>query len=421
MSALRRLLAILLVAVMACLPVRAGFSGAALAQDQDSIAPDDMRLELVLEERAHAPHPGEMILLSIHGTFKIPVVRENLRQPDLEGFDWMQLGEDRWYKAREDGFEVLKFERRMALFPQRSGAIPIAPFVHALEMLDRQGRTVAIDEVSNAVTVTAAPMPDAQDWWFPVRALEISDAWSNQPEALDPGSAALRIVALTVMGTAPQRIPPMPELTGAGAHIFAHPEHKIVALGPDGPVTRVFWRWTVRPQEGSAGYLNPVDLVYFDTEARARKTITLAAQRVAHTGGATAIRPGATEPGRDMDVAGPVAGAGVALPGWAVPLAGLAGAIAGLGWSVWAWGQAGMRLPGWLRADADRRGLRIAVRRGDQAGVRRHARAVAGHQTAGLARLEAALFGAGGMPDLRAVAREARRAARDTGRSASGH
>ena len=77
------------------------FSGPTSAQQ--GIEPDDVQLKLKLEPRAHPPHPGEMILLSIEGTYKIPVVREKLRQPALDGFDWMQLGEDRWFKAFEDG------------------------------------------------------------------------------------------------------------------------------------------------------------------------------------------------------------------------------------------------------------------------------------------------------------------------------
>ena len=197
---------------------------------QQGIEPDDIRIELELEERAHAPHPGEMVLLSIHGTYKIPVVREKLVQPGLDGFDWMQLGEDRWYKDREDGFEVLKLERRMALFPQTSGRVEVPAFTHALEMLSRDGRTVPVEVASNPVSLDVAPARLGDGWWFPVRRIDISDSWSNQPEALDTGGAALRIITLTVEGTAPQRIPPMPEMTGAGAHIFPHPEHRVVSL-----------------------------------------------------------------------------------------------------------------------------------------------------------------------------------------------
>lgn len=376
---------------------------------QQGIAPEDIRLELIVEDRPHPPHPGEMILLMIRGTYRIPVVRENLRNSSLDGFDWMQLGEDRWYKAREDGFEVVKFERRMALFPQRAGDLDIAPFVHELEMLDRQGRTVAVEEASNAVTVRAAPMPEGDGWWFPVRALSISDNWSNQPEALDTGAAALRIVAITVEGSAPQRIPPMPEMTGAGAFIFPHPEQKIVALGPGGPVTRVFWRWTVRPHEGSAGYLNPVALRYFDTQSRENREIELAAQRVAYADGSQVVVDNETPSGSGQTPLAP--GVALALPRWSVWAALMVGFTGGLLALAVLWGRAGLGLPQWMRPDPNRTALRRAARRGDPSAVWRHARALDPHgDHPALLRLEKTIFGKDGAqgkaPNMTDIAHE---------------
>ncbi|MEL6217215.1 MAG: hypothetical protein AAFR79_01925 [Pseudomonadota bacterium] len=384
------------------------------ATAQEGIDPGDIRIELALEERAHAPHPGEMVLLSIHGTYRIPVVREKLRQPELAGFDWMQLGEDRWYKDREDGFEVLKFERRMALFPRRAGAIPIPAFTHGLDMLSRRGQTVTVDSPSNALVLDVAEARESAHWWFPVRRMEISDSWSNQPERLAPGSAALRIVTLTVEGVEPQLIPPMPELTGAGAYIFPHPEHKITALGPDGPVTRVFWRWTVRPREGSAGYLNPVTFAYFDTETREEHEITLAGQRVAHRDGPQEVRE-AQAPQPEADLPEREAAAGwPALPGWTVPGSALLGLVLG----AVALGR-GMRWSDLRPArDGTRRALRRAAARGDAGAVRRLSHALlaeAGQAPPeALRALDAALYGGASMPDPKAVARAVLKAAQQT-------
>ena len=380
------------------------------AEAQQGVNPGDIRLELVLEERDHAPLQGEMILLSIQGTYKIPVIREKIRQPVLDGFDWMQLGEDRWYKEREDGFEVLKLERRMALFPQAAGRVEIPAFTHGLEMLGRNGRTVAVDQVSNGLSLEVAPRPDGDDWWFPVRAIEIEDGWSNQPEALDAGAAALRVVSLTVDGAAPQRIPPMPEMTGAGAFIFPHPEHRIVALGPDGPRTRVFWRWTVRPEEGSAGYTNPIRLAWFDTEVQEPREIELAAQRVAYAGGVQEVRV------RDSTAADtPMGTVGTEwsvpeMPGWVVPLTGLLGLIGGLAVLLWSGATKRWVVPEWLRPDPGQRALRRAVRTGDAVAARNAAHAVLASQRKAapgkLAELDRAIYGQGGsFPDLRDVLR----------------
>ena len=394
-------------------------ANAAIAQE--AIAPEDVRLELSIEARDHPPHPGEMILLSIHGTFLVPVVREKLRQPPLPGFDWMQLGGDRWYKDFESGFEVLKFERRMALFPQAAGEIEIPAFTHELDVLTRDGETVSIVEVSNTRRLAAAPRPGADQWWFPVRRIEVSDTWSNAPEALETGHSALRTVTLTVEGSAPQRVPPMPELTGAGAYIFPHPEHRIVSLGPNGPVTRVFWRWTVRPLEATAGYLDPIELAYFDTEERVGKRIRLSAQRIAHV-----IDPqGAATGGNGVGTATPgpaVADIPPVLPGWSVAAALAVGALSGLCFGLLGTRGGTLRRPGWKRTSREVSLLRRAARRGDPLGVRRHARALLPPGKAPLpevlSQLDRALYGSGApMPDLRSVARAVAAAVSSGGRA----
>ena len=383
-------------------------------QAQQGLEPGDIRLELVLEDRDHAPLQGEMILLSIRGTYKIPVVREKLRQPALDGFDWMQLGEDRWYKEREDGFDVLKLERRMALFPQKAGDLEIPAFTHSLEMLGRNGRTVPVEQVSNDLALVATPRPDSDDWWFPVRQIRIDDQWSNQTEALEPGGAALRVVSLTVDGSAPQRIPPMPELTGAGAFIFPHPEHRIVALGPNGPRTRVFWRWTVRPKEGSAGYTNPIRLAWFDTEAQEPREIILNAQRIAYAGGSQEVQTTDTGIRSSGSLSEGTEAWGLPpLPGWMLPLVAVLGMLAGLAMMAWQRRGIGWSVPDWVRPDPVRRALRQAARNGDAMGVRNSAHALLARDGRAvpdaLATLDRNLFGpATETPDLASVVRATR-------------
>ncbi len=397
---------------MRCLLAVAALLFGVPAHAQQGIEPGDTKLRLVLEQRAQAPYPGEMVLLSIHGTFKIAVVREKLQQPTLKAFDWMQLGEDRWYKDFEDGFEVLKFERRMALFPRQSGQLDVTPFTHELEMLSRRGETIPVAQTSNGLMLEVAEQPETEDWWFPVRAIEVSDRWSNQPEALEPGGAALRVVTLTVKGSAAQRIPPMPALTGAGAHIFPHPDKRLTTLGPDGPVTRVFWRWTVRPDQDSAGYLNPLRIAYFDTKDRETKEIKIAAQRVAYKNGPQVVRPSSGQVDATRDVAQSSSTWAFELPNGSLPLAVISGflivATIGLRKGQWRW-------PAWLRRDPLLNALRREVRRKNYSAVRRIGhKIVSRHQTEApieLLQLDQSLFGKDRQPPpLGDVARAVRAA-----------
>jgi len=105
-----------------------------------SVEPGDLRLELSFEERSGPLFRGEMILLKVRGFYKIRIARENLIQSALHGFDWMQLGEDKWSKDTSQGGEILQFERVIALFPNRAGTIEIQPYVHELELWTKNGK-----------------------------------------------------------------------------------------------------------------------------------------------------------------------------------------------------------------------------------------------------------------------------------------
>lgn len=336
------------------------------------MAPGTIQLAVEIEDRAHTPHVGEMVLVTIRGSYRAPITLESLKQPPLDGFNWMQLGEDRWFNTAEQGQTVVNLERRMALFPQASGTLEIGAFAHNLVLLSPDGRRFEHVETSAPRTLNVDPAPQNAAWWFPVRGIEVSDNWSNPPERLAEGGAALRLVVLTAHGVEPELLPPMPEMTGAGAYLFPHPEKRIVTLGPSGPITRAFWRWTVRPKEETAGFINPLTIHYFDVHSREHQEITLTAQRVAYEGQALGVASqdgtGAeitTEPTvetREHPLPTPP-------PGWAAPV-GLALGLAVL----WlnrrrAKFDFAARVTRWRQDRAQRSALRQAARNNDPAKV----------------------------------------------------
>ncbi len=248
-----------------------------------SVEPGDLRLELSFEERSGPLFRGEMILLKVRGFYKIRIARENLIQSALHGFDWMQLGEDKWSKDTSQGGEILQFERVIALFPNRAGTIEIQPYVHELELWTKNGKRFDHRLRSTPLSIDVTERPQSDGWWLPARRITVEDRWSNAPDKLGTGEGALRVVTITVEGVLPEQLPPMPELGSAGALVFPHPEVRETRLYRSGPVTRVFWRWTVRPENPPSAYLKPIPIPYFDTKAREHREIVVAAQRIAMT------------------------------------------------------------------------------------------------------------------------------------------
>ncbi len=279
--------------------------GAVLAQTS-TVLPSELSISVSIEERETVPYPREMVLIRIRGVYRRHITREQLEQPDFDGFNWTQLGPDRWTEDRIRGQKVKILERRMALFPERSGELTIGAFTHHLTLTNEQDNWFDHDIRSEPVTVTVAPQPAAQgdNWWFPVKYLRISDQWSNAPDQLKPGEGVLRIIHIEAVGVTPEMIPPMPDLTSPSAMVFAHPEKRLVELSPDGPVTHAFWRWTIRPTNGTSAILEPLTLSFFDTVGRINREAVITAQRIAYSEGAEPVAAIPVAPAR--------------LPGWPV-------------------------------------------------------------------------------------------------------
>lgn len=263
-------------------------SGLAVAQTKE-VKTGDLTLNVTLEEIDATPYQREMLLLTIHGIYKRHITLEKLLQPDLAGLNWMQLGQDNWFESVLDGKTVKNMRRRVAIFPEASGRIEIAPFTHHLTLLDEQNKWFEHQIQSQPISFEVAPAPDTEGWWFPVRRLQITDEWSNAPDQLASGEGILRVVRISALGASPDMIPPMPKLSSPSAMIFAHPEKRLVDLTPSGPVSIAFWRWTIQPRNGVSAILEPIEFEYFDTTLRKTINVAISAQRIAYLPSETSV------------------------------------------------------------------------------------------------------------------------------------
>ena len=338
---------------------------AALGQTSD-VKPHELDLSVSVEDADAERFPSEMVLIKIRGTFRRHITRESLVQPELDGFNWSQLGPDRWFEEQIDGKKVKVFERKMALFPNRSGTIEIGPFIHNLTLTDERDDWFDHQVSSTPISIDVKPLPAYEGWWFPLRSLEISDQWSNAPDQLKSGEGVLRVIRLDALGATPEMIPPMPDLQSPSALIFPHPEKKLTELTPEGPVTYAFWRWTIRPSNDVSTIVEPIEFSFFDTVAREMRKVTISAQRIAY---GDTIPTAPDLPNDEVRQA--------TLPGWPAAVAAIAVFVFGLLFVVSGWNILGLaRLQQYPLLDPLRYRLRKAARGGDVRELRRNARAI---------------------------------------------
>lgn len=346
-----------------CLILLMIWPGFALAQSR-IVLPNELELTVEVDATEHTPFTREMVLITIRGVYRRHITREELIQPDLEGFSWTQLGDDLWLEERINGEKVKTFRRRMALYPDRPGTLEIGAFQHKLTLTDEGDDWFEHQIASEPTRIDVAPAPEGTEWWLPVKGLRVSDQWSNAPDQLQAGEGVLRVVRVEALGVTPEMLPPMPDLNSPSAMIFPHPEKRLIELTPEGPQSFAYWRWTIRPSNDTSAIVEPIRFQYFDTIARVEREVTINAQRIAYGN----VTPSA-EP-----VAGPAAQP-AGLPGW--PL-GLVAMVIFAGGVLLAFrGYRPDRLAlirRWRWLDPLARSLLQAARRGDAAALRRAAR-----------------------------------------------
>ena len=273
-----------LLSLIACLLLMAS---AAFAQDEP------LSLELVLDPRAAPVFEGEMILGTIRGVYRETIAREELKLRRMTDFDWIRLDQDLWRQDVIDGRAARVMERRIAFYPKRAGRLEVPAIVHQLELAAPGGARETRLVRSRPVSIDVRPRPvSGEAPWLPVRALEISDHWSAEAAVLEDGQLVERRVILRAFGATPEMMPRQPPLREPWLITFSPPAQINMDVTPEGPVTTVEWRWTLRPVTGEPGVIPAAIIAYYDTTLGRAATAVLPAAPIGYASFANNTRTG---------------------------------------------------------------------------------------------------------------------------------
>ncbi|MBH0239259.1 BatD family protein [Methylobrevis albus] len=264
------------------------------------------RLWVDVDHGAHGPYPQQMVLLRVRGAFTIPITLERLQHPAFAGFRALQLGRDHWFDTVDRGRQARGFERVVAVYPQKSGRLTIAPFVHQITTVGPDGKRFPVEIASPPVEIDVLPAP-AAGWWLPAHDVTVDEQWSVDPDGMAIGQSTRRIVTIRAEGVLADQMPPQPDVKAPGLIVFTTPVERKTVLsieerdvgtelrrqalkrpgrleevtGRNGPVATVTYTWAVQPQNSDPSTLPPLEFNWFDTDAGEIRTVVLPARRVA--------------------------------------------------------------------------------------------------------------------------------------------
>ncbi|MFC0202306.1 hypothetical protein [Paracoccus rhizosphaerae] len=253
-----------------------------------------------------------MVKLTLRGEYDLTVSLENLRFPDSEHYDWMQIAQDRWFQERIGGRMIQVFERDIALFPRHAGEIEVGPVVHELTHVLRSGDRVALQVTSAPARLNVIQFPHSGRP-LTAKALVLTDELSTQPGQLGPDEVLTRRVTIEALGALAHHLPERLDLQQPWLISFTQPELRETTPTPDGPVSRVVWEWQLRPRTGEPGVLPSVAFEWFDTDTRQIEVAAMRPIPFGLAGFGSNVSSGAADRVRQTGLAAIIALAGFAV------------------------------------------------------------------------------------------------------------
>ena len=251
---------------------------------------EKLSLEVTVEADSETPYVGEMILVTLTGTYDAYIALESFEDFRLRNFTWIQLGRDIWSKRRVRGQDIPSVERKIALYAQKAGPQTIGPFRHHLTLVAPGGERHVVDVLSNSVTLDIQPKPkSAGGWWLPAKDITLNDHWDMDPANLENGATVTRTVTIQATGQTADALPPPPKMRAPWLISFIAPEQRSTELTREGPVGTVQWQWRMRPSRAEPGNLAAFHIPWFDTSDRQMRDIVIPSQRIAY---AAIVEPG---------------------------------------------------------------------------------------------------------------------------------
>ena len=182
--------------------------------------------------------------LRIYGAVTIQIIDPGI--PDVSDALIEKL-DDATFDKVIDGTSYRVFERKYALFPQKSGVLKIPQMVVQVQIPSRRSRRNFFDPFGNQgeilkfrstgheVTVRGKPGEyPAAAVWLPASGFTVKEQWVQDPQSLEVGESATLNLSLIAEGLMAQQLPPIEMVEPDGMKVYqgkAEVENIITATG----------------------------------------------------------------------------------------------------------------------------------------------------------------------------------------------
>jgi len=173
----------------------------------------DSDVFLTVEASPQPAYVQAQILVTVRLYVGVQVGNATLSDLQATGAVIEKLGDDRRRDEMRGGRNYTVFERRYAVFAERSGTLTIAPVEFAGALLGRGYFGRYKRTASDPMPLTVLPSPPDVIPWIPASELTLTEQWPQDPPVFHAGEPLTRTLTLSAKGLTAAQLPPLGGMT----------------------------------------------------------------------------------------------------------------------------------------------------------------------------------------------------------------
>jgi len=229
----------------------------------------------------------------------VGIASASLTEPESNDPDAIieKLSEDN-YQTTRNGISYEVFERRYAIFPQRSGQLKINPITFEGRVNATQPRTIfdqfrmsgqlkRLRSKAVSATVKAAPATVNLQDWLPASELQLIEEWSDDITSIKTGDPITRTITIAAQGLTAVQLPDLKfeDIDG----LKQYPDKPVVENKPqtDGIIGLKQIKIAIIPTKAGSYTLPAIKLQWWNTKTGKKETAMIAEKTLTAVGSAS--------------------------------------------------------------------------------------------------------------------------------------
>jgi hypothetical protein len=242
---------------------------------------------------------GQQLIFNLRIFHNVQLDRLNITEPSFDNANLKKLKQNS-FNRRLAGSTYRVHEISYAIVPNEAGELIIPEQIFTAVTVDNRSRFYVNPQAGQLVRRMSeqhiikvkAPPADAPALWLPASQLHIEQSWSGEPTALTVGDSITRTITVTAKGLLPNQLPPHTFAAVDGLKFYPDKGSADSQQSDEGFIAQRNDSTAIIATRPGSFTLPPIDIVWWDVNAKQFKTASLPATTLTVTSASDSSNPG---------------------------------------------------------------------------------------------------------------------------------